>query len=52
MPMFVCFAGYLNVLAFPSKFINVDFKGGIFICFIIFKFVFITNVALFSAKEC
>ena len=32
MPMFVCLAGYLDVLAFPSKFINVDFKAGIFIC--------------------
>ena len=32
MPMFVCLTGYLVVLAFPSKFINVDFKAGIFIC--------------------
>ena len=31
MPMFVCLTGYLDVLAFPSKFINVDFKAGIFI---------------------
>ena len=58
--MFVCLAGYLDVLAFPPKFINVDFKGGIFICEsqkkskypIIFKFVLITIVAHFSAKEC
>ena len=60
MPMFVCLAGYLAVLAFPPRFINVDFKSGIFICGtkkkskypIIFKFVFETNVAHFSAKEC
>ena len=32
MPMFVCLAGYLDVLAFPPKFINVDLKAGIFIC--------------------
>ena len=31
MPMFVCLAGYLDVLAFPQKFINVDFKAGIFV---------------------
>ena len=50
MPMFVCLAGYLDVLAFPPRFINVDFKAGIFICEskkkskypVIFKFVFIT----------
>ena len=59
MPMFVCLAGYLDVLAFASKFINVDFKAGIFICEsykktkypITFKFVFLTNVAQFSANE-
>ena len=30
--MFVRLAGYLDVLAFPPKFNNVDFKAGIFIC--------------------
>ena len=29
--MFVCLAGYLDVLAFPPKFISVDFKARIFI---------------------
>ena len=32
MPMLVCLAGYLDVLPFPPKFSNVDFKAGIFIC--------------------
>ena len=32
MPMFVFLAGYLDVLAFPPKFINADVKAGIFIC--------------------
>ena len=32
MPMFVHPAGYLDVLAFPRKFVNADFKAGIFIC--------------------
>ena len=32
MPMFVSLAGYLDELTFPPKFINVDFKAGIFIC--------------------
>ena len=50
--MFVCLAGYLDMLAFPTKFINVDFKAGIFISEtykkinntpIIFKFVFLTD---------
>ena len=60
MPIFVSLAGYLNVLEFPPKFINIDVKAGIFICEswkktkypIIFKFVFITEVAVFIAKEC
>ena len=60
MSMFVFLAGYLDVLPFPPKFINVDFKAGIFICGaykkskypITFKFVFITNVAQFSVEEC
>ena len=57
MPMFVRLAGYLDVLAFPPKFVNADFKAGIFICIIrkkypiIFKFVLITNVAQFSSKD-
>ena len=32
MPMFVRLDGYLDVLAFPPKFVNADFKAGIFIC--------------------
>ena len=32
MPMFVCFAGHLDVLVFAPKLIIVDFKAGIFIC--------------------
>ena len=32
MPMFVCLARYLDALAFPPKFISVDFKAGSFIC--------------------
>ena len=52
MPMFVCLAGYLNVLAFLPKLTNVDFNAGMFFyetqkkskCPIIFKFVFITYV--------
>ena len=58
--MFLCLARYLDELAFLLKFINVDFQAGILIrgtskeikIPIIFKFVFITNVAQFSAKEC
>ena len=30
--MFVCLAGYIDVLAFPPKFTNADFKAGILIC--------------------
>ena len=30
MPMFVRLDGYLDVLAFPPKFVNADFKAGIF----------------------
>ena len=30
--MFVRLDGYLDVLAFPPKFVNADFKAGIFIC--------------------
>ena len=60
MRMFACLAGNLDVLAFPPKFINVDFKAGIFICEsckkskypITFKFVLMTNGAQFSAEEC
>ena len=60
MLMFVCLAGYLDVLAFPPKFISVDSKAEMFICEtykkikipIIYKFVFITNVSQFRAKEC
>ena len=60
MAMFACLAGYLDVLAFPPKFINVDFKAGVLSVElrkkskypIIFKVVFITNVTHFSAKEC
>ena len=41
VPMFVCLAGYLDVLAFPPKFINVDFNAGNFICgmlvFVVFR---------------
>ena len=59
MPTFVCLARYLDVLAFPPKFINADFKAGLLICVtqkkskypIIFKFVLITNVAQFSSKD-
>ena len=59
MPMFVCLAGFLDVLAFPSEFINVDFKARILSVKvrkkskypITFKFVFLTNVAQFSANE-
>ena len=29
--MFVRLAGYLDMLAFPPKFVNDDFKAGIFI---------------------
>ena len=58
--IFVCLAGYLDVLAFPPKFINVDFKARIFICEtykkskypITFTFAFLTNGAQFSAEEC
>ena len=60
MPMSVCLAGYLDVLPFPPKLINADFKAGLLICVtykkskypITFKFVFITNGAQLSAKEC
>ena len=60
MPMLVRLAGYLDVLVFPPRFVNVDFKAGIFICEtykkskypITFKFVFITNGVQLSAKEC
>ena len=59
MPMFVCLAGYLDVLAFPSKFIDVDFKAGFLSVRvrkkskypITIKFMFLTNVAQFSANE-
>ena len=55
MAIFVRLAGYQNVLAFPSKFINVDFKAGfLFVKVrkkskypITSKFVFLTNVAQF-----
>ena len=30
--MFLRLAGYLDVLAFPPKFVNADFKAGTFIC--------------------
>ena len=51
--MFVCLARYLDVLAFPPKFMNVDFKAGILSVKlrkkskypIIFKFVLINNMA-------
>ena len=32
MPMFVCLAKYLDVLACPPKFMNADFKAGSVIC--------------------
>ena len=32
MPIFVCLARYLDVLAIPPKFISVDLKAGIVIC--------------------
>ena len=59
MPTFVCLAGYLDVLGFPPKFINADFKAGILSVKvrkkskypIIFKFVLITNVAQFSSND-
>ena len=60
MSMFVCLAGYLDVLAAPPKFINVDFKAGILSVEltkkskypITFKFVSMTNMAQFSVEEC
>ena len=58
--MFVCFAGYLDVLAFPPKFNQLVSKQEVLSVErrkkskypIIFNFALITNVAQFSAKEC
>ena len=60
MPMFVRLAGYLDVLDFHQnlpmlisrqEFLSVKVRKKSKYP-IIFKFVFLTNVAQFSAKEC